>query len=425
MRTSAPRTLVLLLGLGGGFLALTNAVMGQEGVRRVTLRQALDEFVENSPALKVARSEAAQVAGAARQSQVYSNPSFEFDHDDLEHDDPVHGTERFWEQTIKFVQEVEWPGRTSARRRAASHTIDASAAGLRDDAVQLASEVREAYALAWFAEEAEHAIGQSAEVIRRVAEDAEVRLEAGDISAYEARRLRLERLRAEQELADAGLRARAARRRLASLVSPGSRTQEVGPSEGLQEIPPPISQQAALRDLARRPDLEAAAREVDAAQAGIEIASFVRKPSPTVGVGYRHHRDGFAGASLGFSVPLPLFDKGHGTRAEAAAQGSAAAHRLDLRHRLAEYELLNALDRYAAGRTRVEVAVESLIADGESLLSSATAAYAEQEMTLVELLDAAGAFQGARLTALSLQSEAWIAYFDLLRVMGKGPLEEP
>ena len=425
MRTSALRTLVLLLGLGGSLLVLTSPAFGQEGVRRVTLREALQEFVENSPALKIARSEAAQVAGAARQSQVYSNPSLEIDHDDLEHDDPVHGTERFWEQTIKFVQEVEWPGRTSARRRAASHTIDASAEGLREDAVQLASEVREAYALAWFAEEAERVVSKSAEVISRVADDGKVRLEAGDISAYEARRLRLERLRAEQELADAGLRVRVARRRLASLISPGTGTQEVGPSEGLQEIPPSLSHETALRDIARRPDVEAAAREVDAAQAGIEVASFALKPSPTVGLGYRHHRDGFAGASLGVSVPLPLFDRGHGTRAEAAAQGAAAAHRLDLRRRLAEYQLLNALDRYAAGRTRVEVAVESLIADAESLLSSATAAYAEQEMTLVELLDAAGAFQGARLTALSLQSEAWIAYFDLLRVMGRGPLEEP
>ncbi len=425
MQTSALQKLVLLLGFGGSLLVLTSAAIGQEGVRRVTLREALEEFVENSPALKIARSEAAQVAGAARQSRVYSNPSIEFDHDDLEHDDPVHGTERFWEQTIKLVQEVEWPGRTSARRRAASHTIDASAAGLRDDAVQLASEVREAYALAWFAEEAERVVGRSAEVISRVADDGEVRLEAGDISAYEARRLRLERLRAEQELADAGLRVRAARRRLASLISPGTGTQEVGPSEGLQKIPPSLSHEAALRDIARRPDVEAAAREVDAAQAEIEIASFALKPSPTVGLGYRHHRDGFAGASLGLSVPLPLFDRGHGTRAEAAAQGAAAAHRLDLRRRLAEYELLNALDRYAAGRTRVEVAVESLIADGESLLASAIAAYAEQEMTLVELLDAAGAFQGAGLTALSLQSEAWIAYFDLLRAMGRGPLEDP
>ena len=423
MRTSGPRTPLLVLGLGS-VLVLANAAGGQE-IRRVTLREALQEFTENSLALKIARSEAAEIAGAARQSGVYSNPSLSFSHDDLHHDDPVTGTERFWEQTIQFVQEVEWPARTSARRRAATHAISASAAGLRADSVPLAFEVREAYALAWFAEEAERAVGEAAAVIRRVSEDAEARLEAGDISAYEARRLRLERVRAEQEMVDAGLGARDARRRLAALISPGTGTEEVGPSTGLHEIPPEVTREAALGALSGRPDLEAAARQLDTAQAEVEVAGFSLRPSPTLGLGYRHHLDGFGGVALGFDVPLPVFDRGYGTREEAAARSSAAAYRLDLRRRLAEYDLVGASDRYAARRTRVEAVVEDLLADGELLLSSATAAYAEQEMTLVELLDAADAFQGARLTALSLQSEAWIAYYDLLRAMGRGPEEGP
>ena len=42
-------------------------------------------------------------------------------------------------------------------------------------------------------------------------------------------------------------------------------------------------------------------------------------------------------------------------------------------------------------------------------------------MTLLELLDAAGTFRDARLSALSLRSAAWIAYYDLLRAMGDSP----
>ena len=418
MQTSGPRTLLGLLGLGS-LLVLPNAAVCQEVVHRVTLDEALQAFAENSLALKIARSEAARVAGAARQYRAYSNPSLALGRDDLGHE-----AERYREETIQFVQQLEWPARTSARGRASTHTISASTAGFRADSVQLAFEVREAYALAWFAEEAELTIGQAATVIRRVAEDAEIRLEAGDISAYEARRLRLERVRAEQEVAEAGLRARAARRHLAALISPGTGTEEIGPSMGLQGVPPPVTREAALGTLPRRPDLEAAARELDAAQAEVEVASSAWVPAPTLGLGYRHHLDGFGGTSVGIDLPLPLFDRGSGTREEAVAQSTAAAYRLDLRRRLAEYDLLNASDRYAASRTSVEVAAEGLFSDGESLLSTATAAYGEDEMTLLELLDAASAFQGARLTALSLRSEAWIAYYDLLRAMGSGPEEE-
>ena len=198
----------------------------------------------------------------------------------------------------------------------------------------------------------------------------------------------------------------------------------MGPSAALRGVPPRIAREEALRLLPARPDLEAAARELDAAQAEVDIARSYWVPAPVLGVGYRHHLDGFAGASLGLDLPLPLFDRGAGTREQAAAQSSAAAYRLDLRQRLAENDVLNAADRFAASRARVEVAAEVLLADGEALLASATAAYGENEMTLLELLDAASAFQDARLSALSLRSEAWIAYYDLLRAMGTAPEEE-
>ena len=418
MLESPPRTLLAVLGLVG-LLFLPRSAACQDNVRRVTLTEALQEFAENSLALKIARSEAAGTAGAARQSRAYANPSFTIGRDDL-----GHGSEKFWEETMQFVQQVEWPGRTSARGRAATHTISAGAARLRADSIRLAFEVRESYATAWLAEESELTIRQAADVIRSVAEDAEVRLEAGDISAYEARRLRLERLRAEQDVTEAGIRTRAARRQLAALISPGMETEEVGPSAALRGVPPRIAREEALRLLPARPDLEAAARELDAAQAEVDIARSYWVPAPTLGVGYRHHLDGFAGASLGLDLPLPLFDRGAGTREQAAAQSSAAAYRLDLRRRLAENDVLNAADRYAASRARVEVAAEVLLADGEALLASATAAYGENEMTLLELLDAASAFQDARLSALSLRSEAWIAYYDLLRAMGTAPEEE-
>ncbi len=42
-------------------------------------------------------------------------------------------------------------------------------------------------------------------------------------------------------------------------------------------------------------------------------------------------------------------------------------------------------------------------------------------MTLVELLDAARAYRDARLMAVSVRAQAWIAYYDLLRAMGRAP----
>jgi len=393
--------------------------MAQDAVRRVSLAEALRSFVENSLELKIARSESAGFAGAARQSRAYFNPAISFGRDDLGREAGEHR-----EETIHVTQQVEWPGVTFARGRAATNAIGARAARFRADSLELIFGVREAYVHAWFAEAAEAVVRRTAKVIRRVAEDAEVRLEAGDISAFEARRLRLERALAEREMSEAALQARDARRRLAALIVPEKGLEEVGPLEGPEGVPPMVGRETALRALPGRPDLEAAQRELVAARAGVQVAKGSWLPDPTLGVGYRHHRDGFAGASIAVDVPVPLFDRGAGTRAAAAAESSAAAYRLGLRRLLAEYDLVATSDRYASRRALLETAAVGLVADGEALLSAATAAYAEHEMTLLELLDAASAFQNAQLSALSLRSEAWIAYYDLLRAMGGTPVEE-
>ncbi|WP_419948927.1 TolC family protein [Candidatus Palauibacter sp.] len=409
------QTLVAL----GTLLLLPYAALCQDAVRRVSLAEALEAFAENSLALRIARSEAAEIAGAARQSRAYFNPSFSISRDDLDHD-----RERHWEEILLISQPLEWPGRTAARHRAARHMIGAGAARFRGDSIQLAFEVREAYARAWFAEAAELTARQAASVIQDVTEDAEIRLDAGDISAFETRRLRLERVQAEQDVAEAELQVRSARRYLATLIFPGTGIEEIGPSAGLEGVPPPVTREEALDALPERPDLEAATRDLDAAQAEFAAANSGWVPVPTIGFGYRHQDDGFHGVSLGLDLPLPLFDRGGGAREEADARSSAAAYRLDLRSRLAENDLLATSERYASSRARLETAADGLLADGEALLESATAAYGENEMSLLELLDAASAFRNAQLSALSMRSAAWIDYYDLLRAMGRAPEEE-
>ncbi len=388
-------------------------LQGQDGVPRVTLAEALDAFAENSLALRIARAEAAEIAGRARQSRSYANPAISLLREDLSR-----SGDDYWETTAGLMQRIEWPGRTAARGVAARHTITGAGARFRADSLQLVFVVREAYVGAWLAEEAEQTIGQAAEMIQVVTRAAEQRLEAGDISGYETRRLRLGRIQAEKDEADAELRARAARRLLASLVLPAVSLHELGPADAIVGIPPAIASGAALDALARRPDLEAAARELDAARAEHRVANLGWVPDPTLNLAYKEHADGFKGATVGVDLPLPIFNRAGGARDEAAARESAALSSLDLLRRQAELDLVDASDRYSVARERLEGTGEGIMAEAEVLLSAARVAYDEGEMTLVEFLDATGAFRDARLSALTLRAEAWLAYYNLLRAMG-------
>ena len=399
--------------LTGCLASAPPALQGQDGVPRVTLAEALESFAENSPALRMARAEAAEIAGRARQYRSYANPAISLLREDLSR-----SGQDYWETTAGFMQQIEWPGRTVARGAAARHTITGAGARFRADSLRLAFSVREAYVAAWLAEEAERTIGQAAEMIQVVARAAEQRLDAGDISGYETRRLRLGRIQAEKDEADAELRARAARRLLASLVLPEVSLHELGPADAITAVPPAIIAGTVLDALTSRPDLEAAARELDAARARHRVANLEWVPDPRLSLAYKEHADGFKGTMLGVDLPLPIFNRAGGAREEAAARESAASSSLDLLRRRAELDLVDASDRYSVARERLEVTGEGIMAESEVLLSAARVAYEEGEMTLVEFLDATAAFRYARLSALTLRAEAWIAYYNLLRAMG-------
>lgn len=392
---------------------------GQDDVPRVTLAEALEAFADNSPALRLARAEAAGIAGRARQSRGYANPAVSLLREDLSH-----AGRDYWETTAGLMQRIEWPGRTVARGAAARHTIAGAGARFRADSLQLVFAVREAYVRAWLAEEAERTIAQASEMIQVATRAAERRLAAGDISGYETRRLRLGRIRAEEDEADAELRARVARRLLASLVLPEASLHELGPADAMIGVPPAITSGTALAALSLRPDLEAAARDLEAARARRRVATLEWVPDPTVILAYKEHADGFKGATLGVNLPVPIFDRAGGAREEAAARESAATSGLDLLRRRAELDLVDASDLYSVARERLRVAGEDLATESEVVLSAARVAYDEGEMTLVGFLDATGAFRDARLSALTLRAEAWIAYYNLLRAMGGDPSEE-
>jgi len=393
-------------------------LLGQEVERRVSMREALRLFGENSLALRIARAEASEIEGLARQSRGYANPSFTFVREDL-----GKSGEDYSETIIGVQQQLEWPGRTSARGRAAGHAAGAANAGYRADSVRLAFDVREAYAEAWASEERVRAIAGAADVIGRVADAAERRLEEGDISGYEARRLRLERVRIEGDLAVAELESMSARRTLATLVMPGDEAAEVGPANPIAGVPPAVQGRTAISAVATRPDVEAAARALEAAEARVTAASSGWVPDPLLGLGYKDQADGFTGVELTLAIPIPLFDQRDGAHDAARSRQVAAGAGLDLLTREARNDVLAASARHESSRARLAGVGEDLLAEADALREAAEVAYEEGEMTLVELLDAARAFRDTRLMAVRLRADSWIAYYDLLRAMGRAPEE--
>lgn len=380
----------------------------------VSLSEALRLFGENSLELRMARSRAADATGRARQASAFPNPSFEVTHEALSGEDRGYS-----ESYLNVSQRFELPGQRDARTVVADDYRLSALHTLRADSIRLAFEVKQAFLRAALAGERIGVIERVTGVFREAASAAEERYEEGEISRYDLKRIDAELARYENLRGDAEIDVASTRQILAGLVAPEGAARRLAP-DGMPAGLPPAADRMGNLDSAqqRRAELDAARAEVAAAEAEVRLARSERTPDLTATGGYKRQSDGRTGAFMGVSLPFPLFDRKAGAVESADARARMAAARLALTRRAMENDIFLAADTYRSLRQRFETLTDRASDEGDDLLSVARVAYEAGEMELVELMDAAEAFEQAENAAARLQSRLWIAYYDLERALG-------
>jgi cobalt-zinc-cadmium efflux system outer membrane protein len=243
-----------------------------------------------------------------------------------------------------------------------------------------------------------------ASLVRGV-EIARQRGKTGDASGYEVQRFELELAGYDDDLASARIELRRARIQLATLVG---RTGELDASSTL-ELPasvPPV--ESLLARATGRGDLRAAQLREEAARRSLSAAGRGWVPTPTLTAGAVTADLGDqtgTGYVAGLSLTIPIFDRGQGERARAAAE-----------RQLAEAEARQ-LQRQIPGT--VQLAHDTLVARIEqarrlatgqldrldTILRAAETAFREGDASVVEMLDAHRAARAVRLRALELRRQ--------------------
>ena len=415
-----PRHLVLGILFTG---SLVPPVVAQETLRRVTLEQALQMFEENNLELRLVMAERDEAAGLARQATAHPNPVATLTHEGLSQSDLDYS-----ESYFTASQRLEWPGRRGAR--IASSDDEAVAARTRVDAERrrFAFEVKRAFFEAAAAEEQLVAIEEVRGVFRFAEESGRERLREGDVSGYDARRLRIERARYENLGASQAIALRSARLQFASLILPDSADEEpadiapAAPPDGSPPSLPDLDEEAAIeRALERRSEMRSARAQVAAAEASLRHLSTFRYPDVTLTGGYKRQSDGFDGFFLGASLPVPILDRSQGDVEAAAARLRNATAQLAIARRAIGNDVRRTLSTYLSVSERVALIRDQLLSGVGDLLRIARVSYGEGEMSLLELLDAADAYRESQIALSELKSELWIRYYDLERAMGGLP----
>jgi cobalt-zinc-cadmium efflux system outer membrane protein len=413
-------TTVMMVLIAAGITGVPSGAHAQEQVRRVTLEEALRLFGENNLELRLSRANVREAAGLTRQAGAVANPLLNVTYESLSG-----GGTTYSETYINAIQRIDWLWQRGARRGAAEETLLAAHAGLRSDSLRLVFEVKRAFVEAAAMEQLLEIIQQVHAVFRLADERGAVRFAEGDISGYDLRRLRFERARYENLVAEAEIALTLARRELTTLTLPEAVNVSVAPDGTDARGPRVIGSGSVLdRALDARPEIAAAQARVGSAQADARLNRALRVSEASVVGGFKRQSDGFNGVFLGLNMPIPILDRRGGAVEAADARLLAADQRLALVRRLVETDVRRAHDRYASIVRRVGLLQGDVIEGATDLLEIAQISYAEGEMSLIELLDAADAFREARTTLTELRMAHWVSFYDLERAMGGFPALE-
>ena len=251
-----------------------------------------------------------------------------------------------------------------------------------------------------------------ADLFRKTVEATEMRLKAGDVAAADLSRLRVDALRAENELRAAQADRRRAQNALGYLIGAEREAASIRAADAWPR--PDEAVQAAIDDatLDRRPDVAAARERMDAANKARELARSLATRDVTVGAGIDRTPPSETntmgtGTLVGMSVSFPLFLRYmyEGEIARAEADYTAAMELLELTRAQARTELTTALSDLSAAADRLQRYETSLLTEAQKAADYAEFAYRNGAIGVIDLLDARRTLRAVTLDAAAARAD--------------------
>lgn len=378
---------------------------GWAAAREIDIGDALQAAASSNPELAASGREIGIAQGLREQAGLLRNPTLSWEQEGTDSSNRT--------TTLGISQPLELGGKRGARVELAERGQDVAALSLETRRNQLRGEVIAVFYTALRAQERERLAQQSVELAQRGVVAAEGRVRAGKAPPLEASRaqvqlaeVRLEQDRARRERADAN-QALAALMGLALPNFTGVRNDSARP---LPALPSPDE---LLRRLGDSAEMRLAQIRIDEGEAAVRLAKAQRIPDLDVSLGSQEaveqgNRDRIA--VIGFSLPLPLFDRNQGN---ILAQSRRADQARDLRNaaelRLRQ-ETQQALQQWSTAQGEVNAFRQTILPSAQTAVESATRGFEMGKFGFLEVLDAQRTLITARdqyLRALAQVSDAW------------------
>lgn len=293
---------------------------------------------------------------------------------------------------VRVGQEIEWAGQRGLRVDAAGAGLTATRSAVRDEARLVLAEVERTWFALAAAERRRTVAGEIRELNDRLLGAVRTQLAEGEVSLLQANLVEIEAARARARVLAAERDVTRAETALTRLVGLGAST--AIRTEGAEAVdwtrpgePEALSGNPTALALARRPDVAAARASAVRAASLRSLAS--REAVPNLRISALAEGDGGAAGSrfgVGFSLPIPVFDRNQGLRMRRAAEVDEALLRLDAVEVRVRTEVADALRGWRFASRQVEIFEADILVPVRENQRMLETAYREGKLDLSSLL---------------------------------------
>lgn len=382
------------------------------GQNALTLNDAVWLALANNPELRASGARVDAAAGRAYQAKKWTNPELELSAEDW----PVSGGSGFSDakQTIGITQTLPFPGKKSLDRQIGSAGLKLSESELALRRTEMVRDVKAGFFRVLASEGLVEVSRRLVGVAESSAVTARTRVDAGATAYQEQLRAEVQLERARTEMSGFELELATARTTLATLL--GRPELHDTPLEGaLTDMPDAaLLRGTTAGELARHPSAAAARANLDHAELALRRTRL--EPYPDVKVGLAGGRIGESGESiiqLGFSLPLPILDRGQGRQQEARANVSVAEAEQQAVLQQLQRGWANALKRYRTASEQVAGYRDRILPKVDEALRLVQTGFQEGKFGFMDLLDTQRTTAEARLAYQQKLLEMNIAQAEL------------
>jgi len=305
------------------------------------------------------------------------------------------------------------------RLKSAAKETERTASRLTQAGLDLMRDVRQGYADVVLAKERVRVAGESVKLRGRIAELAEKRLKAGDISPQEAATAKIDVLQAEQDATRIGFDVPVLEERLRNLMGISQYRGELV----LDPAPPPVTnpnfdvESLTQSALASRPDALAADQAIAAAEARLKFAKLGWVRLLGIGDATSGQNGHEFAPALRFTVPIFNRNQGGIARAEAELE-KVQLNRQTVANQII-LDVRRAHLQYRQTLAELEVLLTKVRPEVETAIRRAQAAYSEGNVAIFVVLEITRQLLDSYLREAQLHGDLRRFWAELERSVGK------